>query len=71
MLDFTDDIVRSVRAGDETLAAMPRRFTGETVVDLIYMIGYYMTGTRILETGGVDMEAITDAWRTAPGTSAQ
>jgi alkylhydroperoxidase family enzyme len=66
VLDFTDDIVRNVRAGDATLAALRRHFTDEMVVDLIGVVGYYMTVTRMLETGGVEMEASADAWRSMP-----
>ena len=63
VLDFTDDVVRNVKASDATLNALRKHFTEEMVVDLIVLMGMYMTVTRLLETGGAELEETADAWK--------
>lgn len=61
VLDFTTEVVRDVRASDETLARAAERFGAREVVELVLAVGYYMMIARLLETTGVDLEP-------APGT---
>jgi alkylhydroperoxidase family enzyme len=56
VLDFTDDVVKNVRAGDAALAGVRRYLNDTDTVDLILVIGAYMTVSRLLETTGVPME---------------
>jgi alkylhydroperoxidase family enzyme len=56
VLRFTDEVVRDVRASDETFAQMREQFPPREIVELILAIGYYMMIARLLETTGVDLE---------------
>ncbi len=64
VMDFADDVVRNVRAGDQTLAAVRAFLSDDQVKDLILVTGLYMTISRFLETTGVDMEDTARAWQT-------
>jgi alkylhydroperoxidase family enzyme len=56
VLRFTDEVVREVRASDDTFAQMRRQFSSREIVELILAVGYYMLIARLLETTGVDLE---------------
>jgi alkylhydroperoxidase family enzyme len=56
VLRFTDEVVRDVRASDDTFAQMRRQFSPREIVELILAVGYYMMIARLLETTGVDLE---------------
>jgi alkylhydroperoxidase family enzyme len=56
VLRFTDEVVRDVRASDDTFAQMKKQFSAREIVELILAIGYYMMIARLLETTGVDLE---------------
>jgi alkylhydroperoxidase family enzyme len=56
VLRFTDEVVRDVRASDETFAHMTKQFPPREIVELILAVGYYMMIARLLETTGVDLE---------------
>lgn len=56
VLAFTDDLVRNVRASDETLAGVRAHLDDPCVLDLILVIGTYMTVSRFLETTGVEID---------------
>jgi len=56
VLRFTDEVVRDVRASDETFAQMRNQFSAREIVELILAVGYYMMIARLLETTGVDLE---------------
>ena len=56
VLRFTDEVVRDVRASDETFARMTQEFSPREIVELVLAIGYYMMIARLLETTGVDLE---------------
>jgi 4-carboxymuconolactone decarboxylase len=62
VIAFTTDVVKNVRAGDETLQMVMKYLTTENVVDLILMIGLFMTSARLLETANVDLEASPVDW---------
>jgi alkylhydroperoxidase family enzyme len=56
VLRFTDEVVRDVRASDDTFAQMRTQFSPREIVELILAVGYYMMIARLLETTGVDLE---------------
>lgn len=56
VLRFTDDVVRNVRASDETFEPLRARLSLQELQELTVAIGYYMAASRFLETFGVDLE---------------
>lgn len=64
VLKFVEDIVRNVRAGDETLAAVRAHLDDTQVTDLILVTGYYMLVCRLLETAGVELDEAPIDWST-------
>jgi alkylhydroperoxidase family enzyme len=68
VLDFTDDVVRNVRAGDATFTAVRKHMDDHTLVDLILLIGCYMTMSRVLETTDVPLEDKALDWTAWPKT---
>jgi alkylhydroperoxidase family enzyme len=61
VLDFTDDVVLHVRASDAALAAARTQLGDRQTLDLIMLIGLYMTVCRLLETTGVEADAVPPA----------
>ncbi|HEX3762236.1 MAG TPA: carboxymuconolactone decarboxylase family protein [Kofleriaceae bacterium] len=53
---YTDDIVRNVRASDDTFRPLVDRISVRQLQELTMTIGYYMTVSRFLETFGIDIE---------------
>jgi alkylhydroperoxidase family enzyme len=66
VLNFTDDVVLNVRAGDDTLAAVRRHLADAQVLDLILVIGLYMAVSRFLETTGVELDTSALDWKHLP-----
>lgn len=62
VLEFVDDVVRNVRAGDATLAAVREHLDDSQVVDLITVFGMYMMVCRLLETTGVELDGEPADW---------
>jgi len=56
VMAFADDIILNVRASDATLAAVRSHISDQALVDLIMVIGLYMTVSRLLETTGVELD---------------
>jgi alkylhydroperoxidase family enzyme len=56
VMGFADDIILNVRAGDATLVAVRSHVSDQALVDLIMVIGLYMTVARLLETAGVELD---------------
>ena len=56
VLRFTTEVVKQVRASDETFAALAALVSPREVVELVLTIGYYMMIARLLETTAVDMD---------------
>jgi len=56
VMAFADDVILNVRAGDATLAAVRAHLSDQALVDLILVIGLYMTVSRLLETAGVELD---------------
>jgi alkylhydroperoxidase family enzyme len=56
VMRFTDDVVRNVRASDETFAPLAARLTVQELQELTVTVGYYMMASRFLETFDVDIE---------------
>jgi 4-carboxymuconolactone decarboxylase len=63
VLAFTDDLVRNVRASDETLAGVRRHLDDTQVIDLILVTGLYMMVSRFLETTGVEIDNASIEWK--------
>ena len=63
VLAFTDDLVKNVRAGDETLAAVRSHLDDTQLVDLILVTGMYMMVSRFLETTGVEIDGASFEWK--------
>jgi len=59
VLDFTEEVVLKVRASDATLAAVRQQLGDRQVLDLIMLIGLYMTVCRLLETTGVEPDPVS------------
>jgi AhpD family alkylhydroperoxidase len=60
VLRFTDEVVREVRASDETLRAMRERFSPREIVELLLTIGQYMLVARVAETTGIEVDDPAD-----------
>ena len=56
VMRFTDDVVRNVRASDDTFEPLRARLSLQELEELTVTIGFYMTASRFLETFGVDIE---------------
>ena len=53
---FTGEVVRDVRASDGTLAAVREVLPPREVVELLLVIGHYMSIARIAETAGIELD---------------
>ncbi len=56
---FTDDVVRNVKASDETLAVVRRHLTDTEVLNLIVTLGTYMMVARVIATTGIELDGTT------------
>jgi alkylhydroperoxidase family enzyme len=56
VLDFADEVITDVRAGDAVLAEVRRHLADDRVVDLIMVTGLYMMVSRFIETTGVERD---------------
>jgi 4-carboxymuconolactone decarboxylase len=56
VLRYTDEVVRDVKASDETFEALRSRLSLQELEELTITIGFYMAVSRYLETFGVDIE---------------
>ena len=56
VMRYTDDVVRNVRASDETFQPLAERMPVRQLQELTLVIGYYMTVSRFLESFGIDIE---------------
>ena len=63
VMNFTEDVVKNVKASDATLAAVRRHLSDKQVLDLTLLIGLYMMVSRFLETAGVDLDAKVLDWK--------
>ena len=56
VMRYTDDVVRNVRAGDQTFKPLSEKLSLQEMQELTVTIGYYMMVSRFLETFDVDIE---------------
>jgi 4-carboxymuconolactone decarboxylase len=56
VVQFTDDVVANVRAGDDTFDPLRQRLSLRALQELVMTVGYYMAVSRFLETFDVDIE---------------
>jgi len=61
VLDFTDQLVREVKAPDEMFREAQRRFAPRPLAELVLTIGFYMMVSRFLENFEVDIEPVATA----------
>jgi alkylhydroperoxidase family enzyme len=54
---YVDELVKNVRASDETFAALREQLSVPQMQELTLVTGYYMMVCRFLETFGVEVEA--------------
>jgi alkylhydroperoxidase family enzyme len=60
-LGFTTEVVRDVRASDESLAALAAAgLSPREVVELLLVIGQYMLVARVAETAGIELDEPAD-----------
>lgn len=57
VMDFTDDVVKNVRACDATFDPLCKALGYKQIQELTITIGYYMMVSRFLETFDVEIEA--------------
>jgi len=62
VLAFTDDLVRNVRPGDETLSGVRAHLSDTEVLDLIMVVGAYIGVCRFLEATGVEIDERSIDW---------
>jgi 4-carboxymuconolactone decarboxylase len=68
VVQFTDDVVRNVRASDHTFRPLAARLSICELQELTVAIGYYMAASRFLENFDIDIEAGADKPATPLGT---
>jgi alkylhydroperoxidase family enzyme len=56
VMRFTDDLVRNVRASDETFEPLRAALSYQELQELVITVGYYMMICRVLETFDVELE---------------
>ncbi|MEX2194314.1 MAG: carboxymuconolactone decarboxylase family protein [Thermoleophilaceae bacterium] len=59
LLRFTEEVVREASPSDETFEAAAERFTPRELVELLLVIGQYMTLARVMATARIDLDAPT------------
>jgi alkylhydroperoxidase family enzyme len=57
MLNLVREVVRDVKAREETVEAAKAHFSGQEIVEIILTTGFYMTMARMTETTRVDVDA--------------
>ena len=65
VMRYTDDVVRNVRASDETFEPLRAALSPQELQELTVTIGYYMTACRFLETFEIDLEDAAPGGRSA------
>ncbi|MDG2003268.1 MAG: carboxymuconolactone decarboxylase family protein [Novosphingobium sp.] len=63
VLAYTDDLVKNVRPGDETLAGVRKHLDDVNVTDLTLVIGMYMMVSRFLEATGIEIDDAPIDWK--------
>jgi alkylhydroperoxidase family enzyme len=63
VLAYTDDLVKNVRASDETLAGVRKHLNDTQLIDLTLVTGMYMMVSRFLETTGIDLDSKPIDWK--------
>jgi len=62
VLAYTDDLVKNVRASDETLAGVRKHLNDTQVIDLTLVTGMYMMVSRFLEATGIEIDSTPIDW---------
>jgi alkylhydroperoxidase family enzyme len=56
VLRFTEEVVRDATPSDATFAAMTQVFSVQEIIELLLVIGQYMTIARVMATAQIDMD---------------
>ena len=56
VMAYTDDVVKNVKASDDTFKPLLARLSVQELEELTIAIGYYMMVSRFLETFGIEIE---------------
>jgi 4-carboxymuconolactone decarboxylase len=56
VLSYVDDLVKNVRASDQTFEPLRQRLSVKELQELTLVTGYYMMVCRFLETFGIEIE---------------
>jgi alkylhydroperoxidase family enzyme len=56
VLDFVDEYILNAKPSDSTLAAVRAHLSDQQLIDLMFVTGFYMTMSRIIETTGVPID---------------
>lgn len=56
IIDFTTEVVRDARAGDQSFKAVTAFLTPRELVELLMVIGNYMLVARVMATTEIDMD---------------
>ena len=57
LLQFSREVIRDVRASEESVKAMQKHFSPQEIVEIILTCGFYMTMARLTETTRTDIDA--------------
>jgi len=57
VLQFTDEVIRDVKASEATFRALAARIGERDIAELVLVIGFYAMTARFLETLEVDLDA--------------
>lgn len=56
LLRFADDVIRNVRASEDSVNAAKAHFSPQEIVEIILTCGFYMTMARLTETTRVEID---------------
>jgi len=56
VLRFTEEVVRDATPSDATFEAMTERFSAQEIVELLLVIGQYMSLARVMATAQIDID---------------
>jgi len=59
-LAFTDEIVKLRRPTDATFEAIAAKLTPAALIELQLAVGFYIMTSKVLETFGIDMQAVAE-----------
>ena len=61
LLRFSREVIRNVKASEDSLAVASRYFSPQEIVEIILTCGFYMTMARLTETTRTDIDPPPDS----------